>query len=130
MGGFEISTQNLLIPLLIFTGSDAFDSSEEVDMVSIILLFGFWSFLLNVIYSGVAITAGWTRWGMSEEHIEEEVKREMHEPYDPLCWGRCGNAGSRPPSDLAATKTNGGGSIYEIGSHTGPVTDVQVNPPG
>jgi len=133
--GFEISTQNLLIPLLIFTGSDAFDSSEEVDMVSIVLLFGFWSFLLNVIYSGVMITAGWTRWGMSEELIEEEVKKEMHEPYDPLCWGKCGNAGtsSRPPSnDLAATKTNGGGSIYEIGSdgHTGgssEMTGVSTN---
>jgi len=73
--GFEVSTQNVAIPMFIFY--NAFE--ETSNLVSVLFLFGATSIILNVIYTLTMTKIGWTNRGKPEEVINPDYGTGEHE---------------------------------------------------
>jgi len=74
--GFEVSTQNVAIPLFIFY--NAFD--ETSNLVSVLFLFGATSIAMNLVYSIIMTKLGWTNRGKAEpldDRNPTEVENEL-----------------------------------------------------
>jgi len=56
--GYEVSTQNLSIPLFIFANS--YSGDERANMTTVLFIFGISSLVLNVMYMSVVVRLGWT----------------------------------------------------------------------
>jgi len=74
--GFEVSTQNVAIPMFIFY--NAFE--ETSNLVSVLFLFGATSIGLNVMYTLTMTKIGWTNRGKPEEVVNPDygtVEQEL-----------------------------------------------------
>jgi len=74
--GFEVSTQNVAIPLFIFY--NAFE--ETSNLVAVLFLFGAASIAMNLTYSIIMIRSGWTNRGKdltSDKESSEEHEQEL-----------------------------------------------------
>jgi len=56
--GYEVSTQNLSIPLIIIYNS--FSKGQAASIISVIFVFGVASFFLNIMYHFTMVKLGWT----------------------------------------------------------------------
>lgn len=70
--GFEVSTQNVAIPLFIFY--NAFE--ETSNLVSVLFLFGATSIILNLSYAVTMTKMGWTNRGKSDETINDDESQD------------------------------------------------------
>lgn len=73
--GFEVSTQNVAIPMFIFY--NAFD--ETSNLVSVLFLFGATSIALNLIYTFTMTKLGWTNRGKPEEVFNPDCGTDEQE---------------------------------------------------
>merc|ERR1719419_829090 len=80
--GYEVSTQNLSIPLFIFYNS--YSGEETVNMTTILILFGITSVLLNGVYMYVVWKLGWTNYTEELDQDEGRLQRS-------LSWVRSGD---------------------------------------
>jgi len=72
--GYEVSTQNLSIPLFIILNS--FPQQERANMITVLLLFGITSLILNFIYYCVVVKLGLTNHVLLSEKVEVRMLKE------------------------------------------------------
>jgi len=77
--GFEVSTQNVAIPLFIFY--NAFE--ETSNLIAVLFLFGAASIAMNLAYSTVMIRCGWTNRG-KDLTTEKESLVEVDQELSPM----------------------------------------------
>jgi len=66
--GYEVSTQNLSIPLFIIF--NMYPEQERVNMITVLLLFGITSLILNFIYYCIVVNLGLTNHVLLAEEVE------------------------------------------------------------